>query len=216
MKIVAILGSNNNSINRKLLDFTIFSSFELFQIEELQINDLPLFSESLDINNFTNIIELSEKIKQADGVLIVTSEYNHTIPAILKNFLEWMSHDLRPFIHKPVQIIGSSENYQGSSRAQVHLKQILDSPGIDAFVMPANEFILSNAKEKFDQDGRLVDEKTADYLEHILLKFQKYIDINKSINFDDLDSKYQMTLRAGGYINLDDPHGDGFASASEY
>ena len=49
MKIVAILGSNNNSINRKLLDFTIFSSFELFQIEELQINDLPLFSESLDI-----------------------------------------------------------------------------------------------------------------------------------------------------------------------
>lgn len=216
MKLVAILGSNHKSINKKLLDFTIFSSFDFFMIEEIEIHNLPLFSETLSVNSYPEIIELADKISRSDGVLIVTSEYNHTVPAVLKNFLEWMSHELKPFMHKPVQLIGGSNNDQGSSRAQVHLKQILDSPGLDCFVMPANEFILSNADEKFDEDGRLLDEKTADYLEHILLKFKKYIEINKSLNFDDLDSKYQMTLRAGGYINLDDPHGDGFASASEY
>ena len=64
---------------------------------------------------------------------------------------------------KPVMIVGASYDVQGSSRAQLHLRQILDAPGVNATVMPGNEFLLGRAHQAFDEQGNLKDQRTVDF-----------------------------------------------------
>ncbi|MHC5879517.1 NADPH-dependent FMN reductase, partial [Streptococcus pyogenes] len=78
--------------------------------------------------------EFNEKILAADGVIISTPEHNHTIPSSLNSLLEWLSFNLHPLAGKPTMIVGASYDVQGSSRAQLHLRQILDAPGVNATV----------------------------------------------------------------------------------
>ena len=217
MKIIAIPGSSSKtSLNKRLLDYVNLISLDMFEMEIIEIDKIPIFNKDDSYLNYENLISISQKISSSDGLIIATPEHNKTIPAILKSLIEWLSYDIHPFKGKPTMIIGASEDNQGTSSAQLHLKQILDSPGVDAFVMPGNEFLLKNAHLKFDQDGRLIDEKTDDYLEHCLLRFMKYCELIKSSQLDNIESKFTMTIKAGGYINLDDPNNDGTAGESEY
>ena len=78
---------------------------------------------------------LYNKITRADGVIIATPEHNHTISASLKSVLEWLSYEVHPFENKPVMIVGASYYDQGTSRAQVHLRKILDAPGVNAYTL---------------------------------------------------------------------------------
>ncbi|MFU1806244.1 NADPH-dependent FMN reductase, partial [Enterococcus faecium] len=71
---------------------------------------------------------VAEKIEAADGVIISTPEYDHAVPASLMNALSWLSYGIFPFVDKPVMITGASYGTLGSSRAQAHLRQILDAP----------------------------------------------------------------------------------------
>ena len=87
------------------------------------------------------------KITRADGVIIATPEHNHTISASLKSVLEWLSFEVHPFENKPVMIVGASYYDQGTSRAQVHLRKILDAPGVNAYTLPGNEFLLGKLKK---------------------------------------------------------------------
>lgn len=61
-------------------------------------------------------------------------------------------------------IVGASYYDQGSSRAQLHLRQILDAPGVNAIVLPGNEFLLGKVKEAFDEQENLKDKRTIDFL----------------------------------------------------
>lgn len=217
MKLIGIVGSiQEKSYNKKLLEFTKFASSDFVDIEIVDIDGIPLFNQDLDYKDYPKIKEINDKIIESDGVIVVTPEHNHTIPAILKSLIEWFSYELHPFTHKPVMILGASLTDQGTSRSQLHLRQILDSPGVDAFVMPGNEFLLSKAGEKFDEDGKITDEKTIDYLDHCLRRFLKYAQIIKDLDIDSLETKFTLTQKAGGYVNLDDPYSDGTAAASEY
>lgn len=217
MKIIAIPGSSPDiSLNKRLLDYVKLLSLDMFEMEIVDIKNIPIFQKDDTYLNHENLISIAQKISESDGVIIATPEHNKTLPAILKSIIEWLSYEIHPFKEKPVMILGASEDSQGTSSAQLHLKQILDSPGVDAFVMPGNEFLLKNAHLKFDEDGRLIDEKTDDYLEHCLLRFVKYCHLIKNANLDQIESKFTLTIKSGGYINLDDPNNDGFAGESEY
>lgn len=216
MKLVGIVGSVfENSLNRKLLEFAKFKFSDLVDIEILDISNIPLFSQDLDINDYPKILEISKKIEDSSGVIIATPEHNYTVPTVLKSLLEWLSYSVHPFQEKPVMIIGSSYTDQGSSRAQLHLKQILDSPGMDAFIMPGNEFLLGKAKDKFDENGYINDIKTIDFLEHSLLKFLRFAKTLDKLDLRNIDSTFSKTMKAGGYPISDDPY-DGTAGASEY
>src|SRR5699024_2203638 len=107
----------------------------------------------------------NEKISAADGVILATPEHNHSIPSALKNIIEHLSFNLQPLDGKPIMLVGASYDIQGSSRAQLHLRQILDTPGVNAIVMPGHEFLLGRAHEAFDEDGNLKDENTVHFLE---------------------------------------------------
>lgn len=178
MKIVGIVGSNAaSSYNRVLLQYIAKKYKNLFTMEVLEIKDLPLFNQSDDQTDSPAVQYINQKIKMADGVIIATPEHNHTIPAALKSALEWLSFNIHPLENKPVMIVGASYYTQGSSRAQLHLRQILDAPGVNAMVMPGNEFLLGNVKEAFDENNNLKEQRTMDFLTMCLKNFKKFVDV---------------------------------------
>ena len=178
MKIVGIVGSTAEvSYNRLLLHYIKKHFNSLFELDIIEIDDIPLFNQSDDQTNSAPIQNLNKKITNADGIIIATPEHNHTIPAGLKSVIEWLLFKINPLEDKPVMIVGGSYYDQGSSRAQLHLRQILDSPGVNAIVMPGNEFLLGEVKEAFDENNNLKDKNTIVFLETVLEKFKQFVQL---------------------------------------
>ncbi|MDU6524145.1 MAG: FAD-dependent oxidoreductase, partial [Enterococcus sp.] len=111
-----------------------------------------------------------------------TPEHNHSVPSALKSIIEWLSFNLHPFDGKPVMIVGASYDVQGSSRAQLHLRQILDAPGVNATVMPGYEFLLGRAHQAFNDAGDLKDERTIDFLESCFWHFLRFTEVANLLN----------------------------------
>lgn len=178
MKLLGIVGSAaEESYNRQLLQYIEKEFANQFDLELIEVKDLPMFDESHDQTQSVAIQNLNRKILKADGVIIATPEHNHTVSPALKSLIEWLSFKIHPLANKPVMIIGASFYDQGTSRAQLHLRQILDSPGVNAIVMPGNEFLLGNVKQAFDEFGNLKDEKTRTFLQGNLQKFLNFIQV---------------------------------------
>lgn len=178
MKFVAIVGTNaKKSYNRKLLKFMQSHFADKADIEVLDITGIPMFNETDDQSNHPLIQALNDKILAADGVIMATPEHNHSIPSSLKSVLEWLSFNLHPFENKPVMIVGASLDIQGSSRAQLHLRQILDAPGVNALVMPGYEFLLGQANQAFDENDQLKSEGTINFLESCFNQFIRFAGI---------------------------------------
>lgn len=195
MKFIAIVGTNaKKSYNRKLLQFMKRYFESKAEIEILEITDVPMFNQS-DNQSFSEVIQrFNDKIIASDGVIMATPEYNHSIPSSLKSLIEWLSFDLHPLKGKPVMIVGASLGTQGSSRAQLHLRQILDAPGVEANVMPGYEFLLGNADKAFNEDGNLKNEGTVDFLEICFLRFLRFAKIANQLNEEE-----EFTFKPGVY-----------------
>ena len=211
MKFVAIVGSNaDQSYNRMLLQFMQRHFKIKCEIELLEIKDVPMFNQDEDQSDCFAIRYLNNKITRADGVIIATPEHNHTITPALKSTLEWLSFKLHPLENKPVMIVGASYYDQGTSRAQVHLRKILEAPGVNAYTLPGNEFLLGKAKEAFDLNGNISNEGTVKFLESCLDNFIKYVEVvsklrkPKPIEPEDLDCGKPIATTIQG-IDPDDP-----------
>jgi len=104
-----------------------------------------------------------------DAVLIETPEYDYAIPGLLTAALDWAlrsRYDPTPFRHKPVGIVGASPGGGGTARGQMVLSQILLHP--PAYVMPEPQLLIPFSRQKFVEDGNLVDEETRDRLRRFL------------------------------------------------
>lgn len=202
MKLVGIVGSNADvSYNRLLLEYIQKKFDSLFDLEILEIKDVPLFNQSDDQTNSQPIQKLTKKIEAADGVIIATPEHNHSIPSSLKSVLEWLSFKVHPLENKPVMIVGASYYDQGSSRAQLHLRQILEAPGLNAIVMPGNEFLLGEVKKAFDTEGNIKDTGTVDFLQNVLKKFMKFVEVVSLLEEPKAEKLAPEDLHATGSID---------------
>lgn len=182
MKLVAIVGTNSaRSTNRKLLQFMARHFADKAEIEVLEIKDLPAFNEPEDTTPPDVVAGFSQQIEEADGVIISTPEYDHTIPAPLKSALEWISYTTQSLVDKPVMIVGASLGALGSSRAQAHLRQILDSPELKARVMPGLEFLLGHSEQAFDGEGNFLYPQKLTELEEHFDEFQLFVTINQEL-----------------------------------
>lgn len=182
MKYLAIVGTNSDvSTNRMLLQFMQKHLKKEAEIQLFEIKDLPAFYELEDEAVPAKVEELSEEIKKADGVIIATPEYDHAIPAVLKSALEWISYTSQALTDKPVLIVGASLGTLGSSRAQAHLRQILDSPELAARIMPSSEFLLGRSQDAFDSAGNLIYEDKLAELDEIFREFLLFTDITKKL-----------------------------------
>ncbi|KAF1299186.1 flavocytochrome c [Enterococcus sp. JM4C] len=183
MKFIGIVGTNaKKSYNRMLLEFMQKHFAGKAEIELLELTDVPMFNESDDQSDSPLIQMFNQKIIEADGVIIATPEHNHSIPSALKSILEWLSFNLHPFDGKPVMIVGASYDVQGSSRAQLHLRQVLDAPGVNATVMPGSEFLLGRANQAFTENGDLKEERTIDFLESCFWRFMRFTEVANLLN----------------------------------
>ncbi|MFB5196690.1 NADPH-dependent FMN reductase [Neobacillus sp. KR4-4] len=182
MKIVAIVGSLRKESYNMHLAKTIQVRYEnKMEIEIADIRSLPYFDQDEENNPPQSVKEFKEAIASADGVLIITPEFNWSIPGVLKNALDWASRVDKVFIGKPVMALGVTMGQLGTVRAQMHLREILAAPGIQAKILPpgGNEILIGLASQKFDdQTGQLVDEGTLSFLDS---KVDTFIDFVKSI-----------------------------------
>lgn len=182
MKLLAIVGNNADvSTNRTLLQYMAQHFAEQAEINLAEIKDIPAFNEPADRQAPSEIIELSQKIQEADGVIISTPEYDHSIPAALKSVIEWLSYATRSLIDKPVMITGASLGALGSSRAQAHLRQILDAPEVKARIMPSAEFLLGHSKQAFDEQGQLIDQEKRQELEDNFNEFLLFVRLTNQL-----------------------------------
>jgi chromate reductase len=117
----------------------------------------------------------ADAIRAADGIMIVSPEYNWTIPGALKNAIDWVSRmKEQPFKGKPVALQSASIALLGGSRMQYHLRQCLVS--IDAHVMGRPEVIVTFAKDKIDEStGALKDQASLDIIRQQLAAFEPYV-----------------------------------------
>ena len=124
------------------------------------LEDIPLYNEDLDTDPLlTPIAQLRKEVQASDGVVIATPEYNHGMPGVLKNALDWAS---RPafascFRGKPVLIITSASGGTGGVRAQYQLRETLVS--MLAHVVSGREILLSGVENRI-RDNKFTDADT--------------------------------------------------------
>ena len=124
-----------------------------------------------------DVITLGNAISAADGVVIVSAEYNFSIPGGLKNAIDWLSRikEPSPFINKPFAIQSATTGPVGGARMQYHLRQVLY--GLDGLILNKPEVFIGNAKSKVDEQKReLTDEPTRDFIRKQLANFAKFIE----------------------------------------
>lgn len=127
------------------------------------VGDLPHYDQDIQDKGFPKAVEaLADGIRQADAVVIVTPEYNYSVPGALKNAIDWLSRlKDQPFNDKPVAIQTASPGAIGGARAQYHLRQMLVF--LNAQVLNKPEIMVGMAADKI-KDGKLVDEKTRGFI----------------------------------------------------
>ena len=183
LKLIGLVGTNSKrSTNRQLLQYMQKHFADKAEIELVEIKDIPIFNKPADKKLPAIVTEIAEKIEAADGVIIGTPEYDHSIPASLMSALAWLSYGIYPLLNKPVMITGASFGTLGSSRAQLQLRQILDAPELKASVMPGSEFLLSHSLQAFDKDGNLIDLEIIQKLDALFDDFRLFVKITEKLS----------------------------------
>jgi chromate reductase, NAD(P)H dehydrogenase (quinone) len=169
MVILGIAGSiREASYNRALLRAAQELVPAGVTLETFDIKGLPGFSQDDEANPPAQVVELKERIRAADAILLVTPEYNYSVPGVLKNAIDWAS---RPYgdsawTKKPVAIMGASVGTLGTARAQYHLRQMFVF--LNMFAVNQPEVMVSNAHKHFDEQGNLTDEVAKKLIKQLL------------------------------------------------
>jgi len=138
---------------------------------------LPLYDADLQAEDGfpAEVTAMGDAIRSADGVIIVSPEYNFSIPGGLKNALDWISRlPDQPFKKKPVALQSAAAGMLGGARMQYHLRQVMVF--LEARVFTKPEVFVSFAKSKLDEtNGRIADQATRDVIESQLKAFAEEI-----------------------------------------
>ena len=169
LSILGIAGSlRKGSYNRAALRAAQQLAPESARIEIFELNGIPPFNQDEEGDPPAKVTALKAAIRAADAVLIVTPEYNYSVPGVLKNAIDWAS---RPYGDsawegKPVALMGASGGAHGSARAQYHLRQTF----VFLNMYPVNrpEVMIGSAHEKFDDKGNLTHEPSRKHIRQLL------------------------------------------------
>ena len=169
IRILGIAGSlRRESYNRAALRAATQLLPEGATIDIFELDGIPGFNQDEEQNPPAKVVELKRRIREADAILIVTPEYNYSIPGVLKNAIDWAS---RPYGEsawngKPAAIMGASVGAIGTARAQYHLRQMFVF--LNMFPINQPEVMIGNASERFDAGGNLTDDTTKDFIRQLL------------------------------------------------
>lgn len=177
VRILGFAGSlRAGSYNRALLAAARELAPADMAIEIFDLRDIPLYNGDVEAaGDPEGVARFKQAIRDADGVLMVTPEYNHGVPGVMKNAVDWASRPPKgaALEGKPVGIIGASPGITGSARGQSQLRQALEFT--NSYGMPQPELLVFRAHEKFDAAGRLTDEATREHLARYLGALRNWV-----------------------------------------
>ena len=169
VNILGFAGSlRKGSYNRALLRAALELVPEDARLEVFELDGIPLFNQDLESSPPDKVKEFKRKIREADALLIVTPEYNYSIPGVLKNAIDWASRPYgdSAFEGKPVAMMSASISMLGGARAQYHLRQSFVF--LNMYPVNGPEVFVSLAHKKFDDEGNLLDEVAKDLMAKLL------------------------------------------------
>jgi len=169
IQILGIAGSlRKGSYNRAALRAAQQLAPDTARIDIFELHGIPVFNQDEEGNLPPKVAALKDAVRAADAILIVTPEYNYSVPGMLKNAIDWAS---RPYGQsawegKPVAVMGAAAGPLGSARAQYHLRQTF----VFLNMYPVNrpEVMISSAQEKFDEQGNLTNEASRKLIRQLL------------------------------------------------
>ena len=168
--VAVIVGSNRrDSINRKLAQALAKLAAKDFDASIVRI-DLPMFNQDNEGDLPAEVVRFKNEIGSADGVLIVTPEHDRSIPAVLKNAVDWGArpYGKNSWAGKPAFITGTSPGAIGSAIAQQHLRSVMVSLGT---ILLGGEAYITFKPDLVDADGNIGDETTRKFLQGFLGRF---------------------------------------------
>jgi chromate reductase len=169
-RIAVFVGSlRKASFNRMAANALISLAPDSLQMEIVEIGQLPIYNQDYEENLPNEYVDFRARVKEFDGVLFVTPEYNRSVPAVLKNAIDVGS---RPIVQnawngKPGGVMSVTRGALGAFGANHHLRQSLMAVNIPT--MPGPEAYIGKAPEIFNEQGEIVVDVTRDF-------FKKFID----------------------------------------
>jgi len=174
--IAVIVGSlRKESLNLKMAKALIAIAPETLVFKILEIGELQMYNQDLDEMPPASWIGFRNQLKDFDGVLFVTPEYNRSVPAVLKNAIDIGS---RPYGKsswngKPAAVVSVSPGHIGGFGANHHLRQSLVFLNVPVMAQP--EAYIGNAGELFDDHGNLISESTREFSRKFMLAFSEWV-----------------------------------------
>ena len=168
-RVAAFAGSlRKGSYNRMLLRAAVELAPSGVIVEPFGIDDVPLYNGDLDDHEhpLPPVKRLRDAIKSADALLIVSPEYNYSIPAVTKNVLDWASREEGVLEGKPTAIMGASTGGFGTVRMQLALRAI--AAFTEQWFLNDPQVHVARCREKFDGEGRLTDQSTREQVTALL------------------------------------------------
>jgi chromate reductase, NAD(P)H dehydrogenase (quinone) len=176
-EVVGFAGSlREGSFNRALLRAAVELAPSTLRIVEHDLKALPLYNADVEATVVpASVADLRDAVRRADALLIATPEYNHGVPGVLKNAIDWLSRPPRgsALDGKPAAIMGASPGMTGTARAQTQLREAFVFTNTYALLRP--EVLVAHAAGKFDSSGRLTDPATRTFLTGFLDQFADWI-----------------------------------------
>ena len=175
LHLAVIVGSNRrDSINRKLAQALTKLGADKFDANFVRIDDLPMFNQDLEGNLPAEVVRFKNELARADGVLIVTPEHDRSIPAVLKNAVDWGARPWgkNSWAGKPAFITGTSPGAIGSALAQQHLRSVMTGLGM---ILQGGEAYVTFKPDLVDGQGNIGDESTRKFLQGFLDQFASLV-----------------------------------------
>ncbi len=182
--VLAISGSlRSKSFNTMLVRAIVETAPPGTTIEIGSIKEIPLYNGDVDAAGApASVRELKERIATADGLLLVSPEYNHSIPGVLKNAIDWISRPAadipRVFGGRPVGVIGATPGPGGTTLMQEAWLPVLRALGVVPFF--STKLMLANAGKVFDEQGRLQDPAVRMQVEKYIAAFAGFVARHKT------------------------------------
>lgn len=174
LKLGIIVGSNRrDSINRKLAQALAKLGADAFDATFIKIDDLPIFNQDLESDLPASVQRFKAEVKASDALLFVTPEHNRSVPALLKNAIDWGSrpYGTSAWTGKPAATAGASGGGISSAIAQTHLRQILGN-FVGMHIMGGEVYVAF--KPDLIDDGNVTDENTRKFLKGFIGNFAAF------------------------------------------
>jgi chromate reductase len=136
---------------------------------------VPPYDDDIRLAGFPPVVAaLRDRVRAADALIFATPEYNRSFTGVLKNAIDWLSRPpAQPLDGKPAAVMGASPGAIGTALANYHLRQVLSV--LSVHVVPGLEVLVGGAASKFDDQGRLIDEPTREFLAKSLVALMRLI-----------------------------------------